>query len=326
MIKAEIIADSLNEHGQRLTTFVLVFPRIVLAEFNTHRMLSKNSASSRAIPFEKMLSRVMEDPFIPIRWMKEHKGMQGTEYITDLGGYLEGGWLTVRDLAVNQAKYLDSLGLTKQICNRLLEPFMWHTVIVTGTEWENFFALRAHDQAEIHIQQLAYEMLHEYNRNKPKQLKAGEWHIPFGDTFDDGRLYKLQIEQAQTEGPGKADSEEELKVKVSTARCARVSYLNFEGKDDYEADIKLHDALFNSGHMSPFEHCAKAMSKDEYEKSISGEVKVYNDYGGTFTSGLVVEIDPKAKGWSGNFRGFIQYRKMLKNENKRDTRVLPRKE
>jgi len=249
-----------------------------------------------------MVKMVQEDPFIPIKWMKDHKGMQGTEYLDKQYSFeCEQTWLNARDEVIKKADHLSGYGLTKQICNRLLEPFMWHTVIATASEWQNFFALRAHDQAEIHIQELAYKMLDEYNANTPKILKAGEWHIPFGDKVDGGRLYKLQLEQAQTKGPGKADSDEELKVKISTARCARVSYLNFEGKDDYEADIKLHDTLLSSGHMSPFEHCAKAMSRSEYYDS--------------------AELCEKP-GWSGNFEGFIQYRKMIKNESKTDSRVI----
>lgn len=300
-ISAEIIADSINEHGNRLTTFVLTFPRIVLAEFNTHRVLSRNSASSRAIPFEKMVKMVEEDPFIPIKWMKDHKGMQGTEYFEDEADIATRifEWKSARDFAVSRAKIMSTNGVTKQICNRLLEPFMWHTVICTATEWENFFALRAHEAAEIHIQQLAYEMLHEYTRNKPKQLKAGEWHIPFGD-----KITNIQMNQQF----GRTIKREEglnLAIKIATARCARVSYLNFEGKDDYEADIKLHDNLLSSGHMSPFEHCARAMNIEEY----------YQDDRG-------IGLSDKMTGWCGNFRGFIQYRKMLANENKTDQRVI----
>ncbi len=97
-----------------------------------------------------------------------------------------------------------------------------------------------------------------------------------------------------------------IKTRIATARCARVSYMNFEGKDDYEADIKLHDTLLSSGHMSPFEHCAKAMSEEEY-KGKSDLKMPYNEY---------------SHGWCGNFRGFIQYRKMIKNESKTDSRVI----
>jgi hypothetical protein len=145
MIEAKVIADSKNEFGNRITTMVVTFPRFILAELNTHRMFSRNSASSRAIPFKKMLKSVQENPFIPIAWQKEHKGMQGVEYITDsdIIQQCEWDWLQARDFAVQQAESLNrSLGVTKQLCNRLLEPFMWHTVIISATEFSNFFELR----------------------------------------------------------------------------------------------------------------------------------------------------------------------------------------
>ena len=284
-IKAEIIADSINQKNIRITTFIFTLPRIVLAELNTHRALSKNSASSRAIPFKKMLKMVKEDPFVPTRWQKEHKGMQGNEYHSALkASIFRLLWLLARNMAVFSARILSKLGVTKQLCNRLLEPFMWHTVIITGTEWENFFALRAEGAAEIHIQELAYNALYEYNKSEPKPLLEDEWNIPFGDAIDIDRLtyllgFTLSLSTAEIQ---------EFKVKIATARCARVSYNNFEGKDDYLADIKLHDRLKGQGHMSPFEHCAQSV------------------------------LNLK---WSGNFRGFLQYRKTLKNENSRDSRI-----
>jgi thymidylate synthase ThyX len=297
MIEAKIIADSINEFGNRITTFVLTFPRIILSEFNTHRILSRNSASSRAIPFKKMVKMVEENPFIPIKWMKDHKGMQGTEYETgDVVEWYTRKWLQARNHAISKAKELSEMGLTKQICNRLLEPFMYHTCICTGTEWENFFALRAHPDAEIHIADLAHKMLEAYNKSVPKKLKAGEWHIPFGDKFD-GRLLKLQRDTFYD------DSITELKIKIATARCARVSYLNFDGIEDYWTDIKLHDILVASGHWSPMEHCAQAMGEDDY-----------NEFGRI--SNNIIDA-----GWCGNFKGWIQYRKMFENENKTDERV-----
>lgn len=317
MIKAEIIADSISSQGHRLTTYVLTFPRIVLAEFNTHRMLSRNSASSRAIPFKKMLDMVQSNPFIPIRWMKDHSGMQGTEYIEN--GYVQSDiikeWLQARDYAVEQATKLSNLGLTKQIVNRVLEPFMWHTVIVTASEWENFFALRAHPAAEIHIADLAEKMLVAYNESTPKKLKEGDWHIPFGDKFDQERLSDLVAQEMKKNGKGNTREVLNLiKVKIATARCARVSYMNFEGKDDYEADIALFDRLSSSGHFSPFEHCARVMSNMEYFVLSSRPM-------GTFTENEEEEL-VKLSGWSGNFRGFVQFRKTLLNENQKDNRVL----
>jgi thymidylate synthase ThyX len=315
-IDATIIADSKNEFGNRAITFVITFPRIVLAEFNTHRMLSRNSASSRAVPFVKMLQKTLDHPMVPIKWMKDHKGMQGNEFFTDkeiddLG--LDLIWLSARDSMISHAKDLADAGVTKQICNRLLEPFMWHTAIVTATEWENFFALRADEAAEIHIADLAHKMLAEANLSEPKQLKSGEWHIPFGDDIDNKRLGIFQ-NIGDDEG-ALTPSTERLKIKIATARCARVSYLNFEGKDDYEADIKLHDKLCHPdyGHWSPFEHCMKAMREEVYEGGLS-DVKWAggDEYG-----------NPQYEyGWCGNVRGFVQYRKMFENENKKDSRFL----
>lgn len=292
--KAEIIADSLNPYGARLTTFVITFPRIVLAEFNTHRAFSRNSASSRAIPFKTMVERCKTEPFIPLKFQKDHKGMQGDEYF-------EGPehdekvaeWLSARDSAVKEAEKLHKGGVTKQLCNRLLEPFMWHTVIVTASEWGNFFALRAHYAAEIHIQEIAYMMLEEYNKSNPMLLGFGEWHIPFGDSVDIDRLMETKQWKETTNGLAEVMLNDmqtyinDCKLKIATARCARISYNTFEGKDDYDADIELHDRLQNAGHMSPFEHCAKAVQ---------------------YTN-------------CNNFNGFKQYRMNFAGQNRQDARI-----
>jgi len=148
-ISAKIVADSINQQGDRITSMLVTFPRIVLSEFNTHRMFSRNTSSSRAIPFEKLLKTVQEDPFIPIAWQKNHSGMQGTEYFEsgmEIKSF-EVSWLRQRDNAVQEALFLSkdlngSKGVTKQIVNRLIEQWMWTTVLVTSTEWENFFYLR----------------------------------------------------------------------------------------------------------------------------------------------------------------------------------------
>jgi len=315
-ISATIIADSKDEFGNRITTYVLVFPRIVLAEFNTHRAISKNSASSRAIPFKTMLKRVTEEPFIPIRFQKDHSGMQGNEYFE--GEELKEAqmkWAANAQCAAANAQGLSAFNVTKQLCNRLLEPFLYHTVICTGTEWENFFALRAHPAAEIHIADLAEKMLVAYNEGIPKQLQAGEWHIPFSDIFDEDRIL-AEIENNTLDCASTEDIQF-IRVKVATARCARVSYLNFEGKDDYGNDIRLFDTLLSSGHMSPFEHCARAMSKSERALRVSG-VGIVD----TWSKNNEVFYPVEAHGWSGNFKGFIQLRKTLANENQIDPRVI----
>ena len=293
---AQIIADSINPAGNRLTTFIVTFPRIVLAEFNTHRQFSRNSASSRAIPFEKMKQRAISTPFVPLKFQKHHTGMQGTEFLE--GEYEKiavSNWLEARAVAVSTATQLYNSGVTKQLCNRLLEPFLWHTVIVTATEWENFFALRCHPAAEIHISEIAGLMLTKYNESEPKQLKEGEWHVPFGDNFDIDRI--KNTEQFKEKLSEHEDNSEDvvldlMKVAISVSRCARISYLNFEGKDDYDADIKLHDTLAKSGHFSPHEHCAIALATPEP---------------------------------IGNFVGFLPYRKLFNNECRTDDRVINKK-
>lgn len=143
-ISATVVADSTNPQNDRLTSVLVTMPRIILSEMNTHRMLSKNTSSSRAIPFNKMLEAIQTNPFIPIAWQKEHKGMQGSEYWTTDIDKLELEWLQARNKAIFQATTLNDAGVTKQLCNRLLEPFMWTTMLITGSRegWDNFHSLR----------------------------------------------------------------------------------------------------------------------------------------------------------------------------------------
>lgn len=342
-ISAKIIADSINSKGNRITSIIVTFPRFILSELNTHRILSKSSASSRAIPFKKMLEMVQEDPFIPVGWQKEHKGMQGTKYI-DEQDEIENCisvWLKARDNVVKQANLLGNTEgftkVTKQLCNRLLEPFMWHTVLITATSFENFFNLRCpiydfkyindtiyrskkdvlkfvgineyipefektlgeftdldwlkinKGQAEIHMMALAEAMWDVMNNSIPKQLKTGEWHIPFGDNID---LSHSSLDPFKHLDRGLTQEEVDLlKIKIATARCARGSYGNFEGANDYFKDIELFEKLSSDGHASPFEHCAQAPTPPQLEDT----------------------------GWSGNFKGFIQFRKIMEQRGELKT-------
>ncbi len=234
MISAKIIADSISPLGNRLTTMELIMPRIILAEFNTHRMFSRNAASSRAIPFEKVVKAVETDPFIPIAWQKHHKGMQGAEYIKSEDAWRPiSEWLIARDLAVAGAKALHAAGVTKQLCNRLLEPFMWVKIIVTATDWDNFFKLRKHKDAEIHMQELANNMFEVLTLSTPEELYFGSWHTPYADNL--------------------STSVFEKSLPITTARCARVSYTasNTKKENSLKSDIALHDRLLEAKHMSP---------------------------------------------------------------------------
>lgn len=162
MIHAKVVGHSKNEFNNEIMTMIVTFPRFILAEVNTHRMLSKNSASSRAIPFEKMIEIVKANPFVPIAWQANHKGMQGTEYLNKRDTEVcNSAWKMASIRAIEQAEYLATRGATKQLINRLLEPFMYHTAIITATEWENFFALRCPQ----------YEMLTSYGTHQFRSRK-----------------------------------------------------------------------------------------------------------------------------------------------------------
>ena len=304
MINAKILLDSVNPVGNRITSWILTYPRFFHSEIMTHRVFSRNAASSRAIPVKRMIDDIRQNCAMPIFWGKNQPGMQAKEELDDIikrreilvspaGNSLDPytltvtdkhaakhEWLAARDSAIKHAEKMMELGVHKQIANRIIEPFMHMTVIITGTEFENFFALRAHPDAQPEFQDLAYKMLDIYQSSEPNKLKEGEWHIPFGDKLDETRLTELYYQTAIPH--------EELKLRISVARCARVSYLNFEGKDDYNKDIELSETLSSSGHWSPFEHSAMALSTSEY---------------------------------SGNFKGWKQYRKTFYEENRGDGRV-----
>ncbi len=265
MIETRIIADSLNPVGNRLTTYVLTYPRFIHSEVMTHRMFSRNASSSRAIPVKTMIDKVLANPASPISWGKNEKGMQSSkELCKEDRAKAILVWNEAMLDAVKHAKRMMDLGVHKQIVNRIIEPYSHITTILTGTEFNNFFNLRAHEDAQPEFEELAFQMVDAYLTSQPKWLCAGEWHLPFCDQYTD------------------AHSIETLK-KISTARCARVSYLNFEGNIDYAKDVVLHDDLMSSGHWSPFEHPAEALdNSDRY----------------------------------GNFTGYKQYRKFFSNENR----------
>lgn len=272
---AKILADSISPEGHRLTTFEVTFPRIILAEFNTHRVFSRNSASSRAIPVERMLKLVEEDPYIPTHWGKNQKGMQAEQEVDGLTrSAAEQCWLTARDQAVERARVLLDLGIHKQITNRLLEPFMWHQVVVTATEWSNFFHLRNHKDAHPEIQKIARLMLELYKVSLPASLDYGQWHLPYV-TEEDRAEAKSHLEPI------------ELLKKVSVGRCAAISYMR-QNLQEMQKDASRCDMMLASGHMSPFEHVARPF----------------------MTAGCKYPDQE----FSGNFRGWTQLRKEIPNE------------
>lgn len=386
MFKAEIVADSISPQGDRLTTLLITFPRFILAEINTHRMLSKNTSSSRAVPFKKMVEAVQNNPFTPIAWQKHHSGMQGSEYFPmeaefpfeNITNIIQRNWLLSRDNAVEQAIKLNELGVTKQLCNRLLEPFMWTTMLITGSKegWDNFFELRCpvyeytdhhgqtfqfksrkecqrfaiartnlkedeggirteicnadltdnlfwlkinKGQAEIHMMHIAEMIYDAMNESTPKQLQEGQWHIPFEDKISSNVLDWSDNTKTQAELWGRDLTM--YKIKVSVAMAARTSYtvVGDEKEVDYEKMIKLHDKLIELNHRSPLEHCARAMSDEEYfsyhKGLVEGEFDSHPEIGSFFR---ILE-EPKfmkdnRNGWIRNFKGFIQYRHFVEEK------------
>ncbi len=349
-ISAEVIADSINEFGFRMLTYRCVLPRIVLAELNTHRMLTRNLASSRAIKFSRMVEGIQNKPFVPIDWMKEHTGMQGTEFFdVNQADRLERTWLTGRDSAIDFATMLTQAGLTKQLCNRILEPFQYVTAIVSGTEWENFFALRAHPAAEIHIMDLAYKMLKAANESEPRSLLPGEWHLPMGDDIDEGKCSEIALEfydqlLLADDYRWAYEIYPEMQRNIAAGRLARTSYTTLEEvpRKSFSEDIKLALRLQTAkpGHWSPMEHLGQSMTQHELEMHAHTEPYSETRYlelesAGEFDRGIadVVKIPLPDQhfgtpgkivtyGWSGNLRGFKPYRKMFPGENSRDDRML----
>ncbi len=287
---ARVVADSITPSGARLTTMELCYQRFIHSEFMTHRMFSKNAASSRAIPTQKMLDQVEANPAMPVHWGKNQPGMQASEEILHTGIAVNRWELAASDAAYHANILFRDAEVHKQVTNRLLEPFMWINVIVTATEWDNFFALRLHEDAQPEIRLLAQHMEAAMEWSNPVHLKFHEWHLPY--VTEEERLSLLLDDEYTTFNI-------ETAKKCSAARCARVSYLNHDNSTpDINKDIALADKLLEAGHMSPFEHVAKPMGANTmpfYTRWDDG----------------VTHLDRDGNLWSGNFKGWVQWRQML---------------
>lgn len=235
----------------------------------THRLFSRNASSSRAIPIEKMIKRIQDDPAMPVYWGKNQRGMQAAEELEpDAIVTASEIWLEARDAMLVYVAGLQRLGVHKQIVNRLLEPWSHITVLVTATEWGNFFNLRYHRDAQPEIGRLAQVMYEAIDQSKPRELNYDQWHLPY-----------VRSEDAEI------CPDSEILAQVSAARCARVSYLNHDGRRPrLTEDLKLFDRLMGGvpKHASPTEHQAKPATSLSYQ--------------------------------SGNLTGWHQYRKMIEGE------------
>jgi hypothetical protein len=286
-ITAKILLDSITEGGSRLTTWELTYPRMIHAEIMTHRAFSRNAASSRAIPAAKLRQRVLELTATPLHWGANQKGMQATAEVADTAA-AEDWWTRGRDLMALHHEEGERLGLHKQVVNRIIEPWMMITIICSSTDWANFFYLRHHKDAEPSFQGLSHLMRELYFSNLPEEVPIGGWHLPLLFPGDVGEATVLA-------DPKTPAAVEDVLKKVSTGRCARVSYLTHEGHRDLIEDVRLHDQLAATAsvaedpmHASPLEHPAMA---------VGGRQRI------------------------GNYEGWKQYRKFFPKENGPDTSI-----
>lgn len=283
-IQAKIIEDSISIEGKRITTFQLLYPRFIHAELMTHRVFSRNASSSRAIPVSKMLAMVREEPAMPIHWGKNQPGMQANEQLALGNQYLaEVLWREAAQKAASVAERMMELGLHKQVTNRILEPFQHISVVLTATDFDNWFELRAHPDAQPEIQYLAKEMQLRRAYSAPKILNVGEWHLPYvtPDERQDA-FFK---------------NNPELLRQISAARCCRVSYLKHDGSAaSITDDLALCEKLIGAKplHASPFEHQA------------TPDIVEPGEFGGRWAF-------PEMHG---NFTGWIQYRKQIEHRFK----------
>lgn len=286
MIVAQVIADSISEENKRLITLQLRYPKFIHGEFMTHRVFSRNASSSRAIPVKRLIEDLLRDMALPVFWGSNKQGMQaGDELDGHAREMVEKIWRMGATQAISIAEQLMEWGLHKQIANRVLEPYSCINVVVTATEWSNFFDLRCHPDAQPEMRTLAEAMRDVIERSTPRRLETHAWHLPYVGLEEQEKLFQ--------EGCGV-----ETMVKLSVARCARVSYLTHEGKaPEVDADLQLYERLVGSVplHASPAEHQA---TPDFQTLS--------------FTENRVKWLHEELHG---NFVGWQQYRKMLERGN-----------
>ena len=294
-IKSKVICDSVNDKGSRMTTLEIEYPRFILSELNTHRMLSKNSASSRAIPTKDMYQQLLHHGAEPVQWGKNQSGMQAHQNLD--GELLEEArqvWMNAKDSALVYHQQLTEIGVHKQITNRITEPWMMMKTVISGTEWANLFYLRDHHQAQPEFKELAYCMHESMKRSTPQELLPGEWHLPYVKLCRD----KLGVVYYQDHN-GLELSLRQARV-ISASCCAQVSYR--KNDDTLEKAERIYKQLIEStpAHASPVEHQATPMQPIGLESP--------------FSEPGCTHVDRYGYRWSGNLREWTQFRKLIPNE------------
>lgn len=303
--KTVLRSRNASRPGKVLSTLLLRYPRWIHAELMTHRVFSRNAASSRAIPVPKLIRDMFRDPAHPLHWGRNMKGMQAAEQLSGLRLLVvKALWYAAMFIAGSIAYFMHLCGAHKQVVNRLLEPFSHITVLVSSTEWENFLELRDHKDAEPHIQMLAREIRDCLDdESKIQHLHVGDWHLPFVTNDDWAEAYDF-IRHANYvyPNPDEPRTASDIAIhnlkKLSVARCASTSYKTVDGFDmTLEKAVQIYDKLVTSKpiHASPTEHVAQV---DEW---------VGPEVGGH----LVGSGKWAYAGQHGNFDGFRQLRFQL---------------
>jgi len=305
MISAKIISHSKSSvTGKEIITYELIYPRFIHSELMTHRLFSRNAASSRAIPVSKMIEMVRDNPAAPIHYGKNQPGMQAKEELTgcDLDA-TKSDWITAAKAAASIADRMVGYGAHKQIVNRILEPFQWMKTVVTSTEWDNWFWLRNHPDAQPEIKRLAEVMWKAKEESEPVPLFPGDWHVPY---YDNG-TWIAGVEEINT-------LEEALAISASC--CAQVSYRKLDDSLEKAKDIFAKLIESKPCHASPTEHQATPMKKThaygqspDFHPSEKGTCN-HPASVPSWEEG-VTHADRKGNLWSGNFKGWIQHRQLI---------------
>lgn len=264
MITAKVIADSIHAGTQkRLTTLELEYPRFIHAELMTHRVFSRNAASSRAIPIERTIELIKENTAMPIHWGANQPGMSADNQVDDVTkATARQVWYEARDAAIAKAQKLQALGLHKQIVNRILEPFSHIKVIVSSTEYDNFYELRRHKDAQPEIHELADRAYDAMEASTPEVLQFNDWHVPYVPTKQNKNWkHPLDGSGVMARSYYDPDTGDEIDyvqaLKISASCCAQVSYRKLDAS--LEKANAIFDRLYKSKplHASPFEHQAQ---------------------------------------------------------------------
>lgn len=319
LISATVIADSINETGQRLTTFELEFPRLILSECNTHGAIEKNTSSSRAIPVSKMLDHILEQNLKPIYFGSKKSGMQaGDELVGEDLQYVKDVWEIALKGAVGQASLLDDCGVAKEVTNRITEPYQLIKAVWSATDWDNWFNLRLEKDADPNICMLAFKMFEALSNSDPVLLKKGAYHLPYVDSWTEKDTGKKIYSYVDNYGEDVWMNLEQA-IKYSVASCAQVSYRS-EGMTLDKAD-KIWNMLVKSEvvHASPLTHVATPIvahwdkTADTFDVFINKE-KSYNipRFVTTWEQG-VTHMRRDGTLCSGRFAGWIQQRHLIEN-------------